>query len=205
MPNDEEKKRWRVRQWGETVQGRGTALEDVLNALDADGYDIYDVRYENNQVVAKLKEPETDDNFGLPMSVGDLLKQAGVEGAVATLQQTEQVTPPPPQPPEDDATREMRAYKIQGMLTPQFMTHLRVVLYAADNGDPFYKERLEQTIRETFSRAPFDEVSKTLKDVEFFKAQHEKHNCDDTHCASMKVFEKTVVKLRERLAANPLS
>lgn len=207
MPSDEEKKRWRVRQWGETVQGRGASLEDVLNGLDADGYDIYDVRFENNQVVARLKDTENGDNFGLPVSVGDLIKGTGVEGLVSSLQQEPAsfpAPPMPPPPPEDESTRELREYQVQGLLTRQFMGNLRVVMYAADHGDPFYNERLMQTIKETFSQAPFDEVRKTLRDIEFYKAHHDKHACE-AHGASRKVFEKTVLKLKERLQSHPLS
>lgn len=211
MPSDDEKKRWRVRRWGGSqadLGGQAEDLERVLNAFDEEGYEIYDVRYEGRMIVAKLKESD-DDDLGLPMSIGDLLKQQGLEAVVSSLQQQQPPQmpqmPPPPPPVEDEGIREMREYKIQGVLTPEFMRNLRVVMYAADNGDPFVDRRLMQAINSTFAQAPYDEVMKTLSDVEFFKQMHVQRTCDDAHCASTKVYESTVEKLKARLAANPPS
>jgi hypothetical protein len=203
MPNDEDtKKRWRVLEWGNGTNGiapvGAVGLETVLNRLDEEGYDIYDVDMSRCWVTGRLKPDEVEDGFSLPISIGQLLQREGTEKIVESLRQ-------PSPPTESDAVREMREYQIQGIHTPQFMGNLRVVMYAASMGDPYVEQRLTQAIKESLFQISHAELVKTLSDVEFFREHHLKHNCDAPTCTSAKVYDSTIQKLKDRLAANPVS
>mgnify|MGYP001614483851 CR=1 FL=1 len=201
MPNDE-KKQYHVVEY---VMGSNERqhYEDALNELHAAGYHVYDVNYEKGWVTGCLSEADDDED-----QQTDALKEIA-EMRDQMMQQAGLVPGAPAAPPqEDDATRELREYRHQGIMTNHLLYGIRSVHMAAAAGDTQTETRLDYLVTQIFGQTSTEELTRSLNDVAFFRQHYEKHQCEkhdcgDPSCAGTVspavLFEKVEAKIKKRL------
>jgi hypothetical protein len=218
MSDEETKKRWRVRTWEHgqdrsdgsygKVEHEAENLERMLNQLDADHYEIYEVDFGKRMIVGCLEDPhELIADASMPEPLGSLANALLIR--LSALREVPEVTPPtspaPPQAsePEDEAAKALLGYQIQGQRTMHLLSGIQSVTTCAQLGDPQADQRLAAIIHNIFASAPIEETRKSLADLEFFKDHHLKYSCEDVACQAHQVFESAVTKLKARIAAQP--
>jgi hypothetical protein len=191
MPDENQKKRWKVTTWSDRVEIAAEAgkLESQLNSLADDDYEIYDVQHDRQIVIGRLDKPV---ELSPPESIGSVLGQ--LLGRARVVEPQEQTFSDPAQ-----------QYAIQGTMTPRLLNGIQAVAMVQAFGDPSGEHRLNKMIKDLFSHAPRVEVERTLEDIKAFHEQHMKAECKDPECGTTLLMTKAREKLEAQLGEKPLS
>jgi hypothetical protein len=218
MPNDEaKKKKWRVNTWEQASEAEAQRIENALNGLADDKYEIYEVDFKKGIVVGRLEEEDDDEIPPLftqeptpdgppPMPDSFVTVLQDIFARRRARPEAAQVAEAPPEP-QPEAPPE-GVFIPSGKLSTRFFGCLNDFISAKMEGDPYTEKRVDSLIKHMFKGAPLDEVQKSLADVERFHSEHlalrakEGQDCD-TGCALHAVFALTEKKLKAHLAANP--
>lgn len=195
------KKTWQVRTWLHSKESDAPSLEEMLNDLDANGYEVFEMSFKRNLVVGKLRESLHDEHplgvgrFVGPVPISEVLRdimnrRRPVEEAVAA----EPAQTPGEAPPTPD-------FHITGSLTHILFGRLNSILTMGQMGDTQTEKRVKETIADLFKiNVPRVEVEKSLTDVQNYYEWHVKHR--GAPCAEDCLLEKVFTISKERLQAH---
>ena len=192
MPDESQKRRWRVNTWSERpeVVQEATRIENALNTLADDNYEIYEVNYERQIAIGRHDAPVEMPRVA---SLSELL--GGVLGR----------RPPPDSEPQEAQQAEDPPYTIQGALTARLLNGIHAVGMFQAFGDPTGDKRLDKMVQDLFSRAPRIEVERTIADIQVYHDRHATKECADPECQTHTLMTKAKQKLEAQLQERPLS
>lgn len=204
--SEETKKRWRVCTWEDHVDRKTEAqrLEEQLNTLSGESYEIYEVDFRKGLIVGRLDLDEEPTAVRGPMDIGSVLREFFAARG--------RPMPAPSVEPEskEEEEEEEKEFVPTGKLTTPFFEQLNYIISSKLQGDPYTEKRIAGLVKQMFTRAPIDEVQKSLADIEHYHERHREaqkkqgSTCDET-CTLSSVFNISEAKLKDHLAANPLS
>jgi hypothetical protein len=226
----EHKKLWAVRKviTLDTRQG----LEDALNSLADDGYDVHDINYEKSLVIGYLRDDVSlqqrldeavDSSLGVkpaetPAPTTTVMSEPS--GRVFMINQESSPSmfltklfermgaisgvrmPKPAEAPTEVPAAP--AEEIPSTKTVEFLTHLRDVSMVRDHmPDSAVVTRVEHIIAKVFKGVPREEVKSSLAYIKHLHADHTSDGECDGSCAGQKTIATSLEKLQAYLEANP--
>ena len=205
MPNDEAKKKWRVSTWSmddyasTDREVEAKRLENALNKLSDEKYEIYEVDFKKNLIVGRLEEEEEE----VPSLFAGLPPPPTMPASFAAVlqdifsrrrQEREQAQTPPAEVAAEATATAAEAmqsalaaqqtddiesvpqpgdeFKPESKLTMQFFGCLNNVIEAKLGGDPHTEARVTSLIKQMFRGISVHEVQKCLTDTERYHSQH---------------------------------